>query len=167
MIADRLADGLPPPGRRPPRPVSLRLADGLLERTQAALRKASADTREALVLWAGRPEGAGGVVSHLLLPRCASGRNYLTVPRDERLAVATFLRREELLLFADLHTHPRAAYLSSADRTRPFSVMDGFYVIVVPEFANGPVGTGWRAYEAIARDWQEVSPSVHFQPWPS
>jgi proteasome lid subunit RPN8/RPN11 len=147
--------------------VGLRLAEGLLERTQAALREASADTREALVLWAGRPEGAGGVVSHLLLPRCASGPDYLTVPRDERLAVATFLRREQLLLFGDLHTHPEAAFLSRADRTRPFSVMDGFYAIVVPDFGDGSVGLGWRAYEAIARDWQEVSPAARFQPWPS
>jgi proteasome lid subunit RPN8/RPN11 len=147
--------------------VGLRLADGLLERTQAALREASADTHETLVLWAGRPEGAGGVISHLLLPRCTSGHDYLTVPRDERLAVATFLRREQLLVFADVHTHPGAAHLSLMDRTRPFSTMDGFYAIVVPDFANGPAGIGWRAFEATVGDWQEVSPDSRFQPWPS
>ena len=166
MIADRLADELPPPGGRPPRPLRLRLTDGLLESTQVALREASADSREALVLWAGRPEGPGCIVSHLLLPRCASGPDYLTVPQDERFAVATFLRREQLLLFADLHTHPQAAFLSRADRARPFSAMEGFYAVVVPDFANGPAGAGWRANEAIAQDWQEVSPAVRFQPWP-
>lgn len=157
MNAIELTAELPPPGKRPPRPVRLDLPAGAVERTQEELRALSAGCREALVLWAGRPSGScTATVTHLIALDCEASRLRLVVPMQERIAALGFVRAHELLVFADLHTHPREAFLSDADRARPFAVRDGFYAIVVPNFAEGPALSGWAIYEAVARDWEEV-----------
>jgi hypothetical protein len=76
------------------------------------------------------------------------------------------LRREKLLAFADLHTHPRKAFLSAADQARPFSSRPGFYSVVIPNFASGTPGCGWRAYQAVDGTWKEISCRDQFAPWP-
>lgn len=160
--------GDPPPAltERPLPPVRLQIADGLLTATQRALREASDGVRESTVLWAGRP-GDNGVmfVSHLLLPDFISTYGFLTIPIDERIKVAGFLRSEELLAVADLHTHPREAFLSRQDRARPFSRREGFYAIVVPNFGTGEAGAGWRCYEARKADWKEVEMEKRIDAW--
>lgn len=160
-------DDLPAPRERPNPPVRLRLSDGLLEETQVALRNGSAGRRESTVLWAGRPlDCSTGLVSHLLLPAFSSRRDFLTISKEERVAVATFLRAEGLLAFADLHTHPREAFLSEPDRARPFSRRDGFYAIVIPDFATRAPGLDWRFYEAGGGDWREAQADERVDGWP-
>jgi len=154
------------PAPRPSAPVRLRLAPGLVDATQAALCAGSAARREAIVLWAGRADVAGAaVISHLILPRFVSRRDYLTISQAERLEVAAYLRSEQLLAFADLHTHPGVAFLSEADIANPFSVRDGFYAAVVPDFALREAGHGWRFYEVRARKWMEVNPRERIHGW--
>jgi proteasome lid subunit RPN8/RPN11 len=151
---------LPAPSSRPDAPVRLRLAPGVLAATQQALHVGSAGVREAIVLWAGRSAGEhAAVVSHLILPVFHSRRNFLTIPQAERLEVAAYLRAEELLVFADLHTHPEEAFLSSADEARPFSRKDGFYAVVIPDFAAGHPGAGWRFFQSRSGRWSEVAPT--------
>ncbi len=145
------------PAARPGPPVVLELAPELGAGTQEVLRTASDGRREAICLWAGRatPEGRA-VITHLIEPLFESTAFWLTVPPEERLIVAEFLRSERLLMFADVHTHPEEAFLSPLDKARPFSVRDGFYAGVVPDFAVGEFGQGWRLYEALDGQWQGV-----------
>jgi hypothetical protein len=152
---------------RPPPPVRLHLADGLLTGTQGALRDGSDGIRESTVLWAGQPLDGGAIfVSHLVLPTFIGSYDFLTIPLEERIAVAGFLRSAGLLAVADLHTHPAEAFLSEPDRARPFSQRDGFYAIVIPDFAAGEPGTGWRCYEARNADWHEVEMKERVDAWP-
>lgn len=142
---------------RPAPPVRLLVCPAALEATQGALRSASAGEREALVLWSGRAVSDDtAVVSHLIAPECVASKDILVVPYSERIEVSRFLREHELLVFADLHTHPGVAFLSLADRARPFSVRPGFYAVVVPDFGIGKPLEGWRMYEAANADWEEV-----------
>ena len=158
MHHHRLLDQLPAPGPRPEAPVQLDLAPGLFAATQRELRTRSDGRGEAIVLWAGRPTGDGhAMVSHLLLPSFLSSRDRLTIPRDERHRLAAWLLEQQLLIFSDLHTHPHQAFLSQADVAAPFSTRDGFYATVIPDFATGEPGAGWRAYEAISGRWHEIS----------
>ena len=157
---------LPNPAPRPPAPVRLRPAPGLIAATQTALRAGSDGRREAIVLWAGRTDGASAaVLSHLILPRFTSRRNFLTIPQDERATVAAYLRAQRLLAFADLHTHPRRAFLSDADIAAPFSIRDGFYAVVVPDFATRVPAAGWRFYEVRRRSWAEINPMERIDGW--
>jgi proteasome lid subunit RPN8/RPN11 len=154
-------------GERPAPPVHLRLAEGLLDATQTALRDGGHGVRESTVLWAGRPiDKATALISHLLLPDFVSYSDFLTIPKEERVVVADFLRHEGLLAFADLHTHPRRAFLSEPDRDRPFSQRDGFYAVVIPDFGSRREGDGWRFYEVRSGDWQEVDPRERVDAWP-
>lgn len=128
-----------------------------LTRTQEELRALSDGVRESLVLWAGRSTSdSGAEVTHLLSLDCPASELRLVVPLHERLAALKFVREHGLLIFADLHTHPGAAFLSEADRARPFGSKDGFYAIVVPGFASGDALDGWAMYEARAGDWFNV-----------
>lgn len=145
-----------PAGPRPAPPVSLDAGNEILRYSQDQLRGVSAGIRESLIVWAGQPRPRGAVVTHVITPEVDSARDHLTVPSATRAELASYLRREGLLLFADLHTHPDAAFLSPADRARPLSARPGFYAIVVPDFADGPPRAGWRCYESTGTDWLEV-----------
>jgi hypothetical protein len=144
---------------RPSSPVQLRLPPGGLACTQAELRALSGGVREALVLWAGQvnPDGEAEVTDLLSLD-CPATDLRLVVPLPERLEALEFVRKSGLLIFADLHTHPDTAFLSDADRARPFGSKAGFYAIVVPNFAVGDPLDGWAMYEANAGEWIAVNP---------
>ena len=158
MEVRTFTSSIPEPGRRPEAPVDLVLATGVLGATQEELRIRSDLRREALVLWAGRPLADGrAVISHLLMPEFVSRRDYLTVPPAERHLLADWVRSKRLLIFSDLHTHPARAFLSPADIAAPFSTRDGFYATVIPNFAQGAPGEGWRMYEALGGRWHEVA----------
>lgn len=167
MNVYRFTDDMPAPAPRPRPPVMLRLAGGVIDATQRLLCEGSDRWREAIVLWAGRADDDGtALISHVVAPLFDSGPNWLTIPLEERSVVVQFVRRERLLLFADLHTHPRGAFLSSADRARPFSARRGFYAVVIPEFAQGRPGDGWRFYEADAdAAWTEVRAPERVDGW--
>jgi hypothetical protein len=166
MEVQRFAVALPGPAPRPARPVRMRLEPGVLSATQRALRAASANRREAIVLWAGRPlAGSTVLISHLLCPLFESGPRHLVLPQAERAVIADYLRRERLLAFADLHTHPFEAFLSAADRARPFSSRDGFFAAVIPNFANQRARAGWRFYCAQRGYWQEVQGKEAVDGW--
>jgi hypothetical protein len=162
-----LTDAMPAPAARPGPPVKLHLAEGVIKATQRLLCEGSDGWREAIVLWAGRADGDGtALVSHVVAPLFDSGPDWLTIPLEERSVVVQFVRRERLLLFADLHTHPRGAFLSPADRARPFSARRGFYAVVIPDFAQGSPGDGWRFYEADAdATWPEVRARERVDGW--
>lgn len=157
---------MPAPGPRPAPPVTLNLSSGVLEFTQHQLESLSAGAREALVVWAGWPQGQAALVTHVITPEACAYYDHLTLPSLARAELATYLRRENLLLFADLHTHPGRAFLSEADRARPLSIRRGFYAIVVPDFGAGPVGRGWRCYESTGSNWEEVNCDDRFGPGP-
>jgi len=160
-----LASDLPPAAPRPAEP-SLRLADPVVALTQGELRRLSDRRREAFAVWAGRPRGESALISHVITLDCPADRNWLTVLSAARAEVAAALRRDGLLAFADLHTHPARAFLSDADRARPFSSRPGFYTVIVPDFALGAPGRGWRAYQSAGGAWAEVSCRDRFTPWP-
>ena len=161
----RLTDQLPAPGPRPARP-KLLLADAAVAVTQTELRLLGGGTREAFAVWAGRSLGESAFISLVISIECPADRYRLAVPSDSRAEVAALLHREKLLAFADLHTHPEEAFLSAADRAEPFSSRPGFYSVVIPRFASGTPGEGWRAYQAAEDNWQEVCCRDRFAPWP-
>jgi proteasome lid subunit RPN8/RPN11 len=149
----------PPTGvPRPEPPVRLHVTDAALDATHTTLRELSDGKRESLVLWAGRATSSTmATITELIVPETTASRVRLEVPMRERIAVANRLRAERLLVFADLHTHPGAAFLSELDRSRPFSVRAGFYAIVVPDFARRETLDGWTMFETDGLDWVEVS----------
>lgn len=161
MRVHQLDVALPRPSRRPNGPLRLELAPGMLELTQERLRALACGVRESLVLWAGRPNGStSAVISHLMEPDVEARFDQLSVSASGRAELAGWLVGQRLLTFADLHTHPTVAFLSEADRRAPYSVLPGFLSVVIPEFASGAPGEGWRYYMRTAVNWTEVGGEV-------
>jgi proteasome lid subunit RPN8/RPN11 len=167
MEVFRIVGPVPSAAPRPAPPLHLSLGSRVLEVTQDVLRTQSDGTREALTLWAGRPNGNSTlVVSHVITPVVVADHDWLTISLPECTAIAAFLRNEQLLAVADIHTHPKAAFLSEIDRRRPFSDRNGFYALVVPNFAAGSPGQGWRCYIVGDGNWAEVPLQDAVDGWP-
>ncbi len=48
-------------------------------------------------------------------------------------------RAKKLMVVADVHTHPGAAFQSHADRTNPMIATTGHVAVIVPNFARWPI----------------------------
>jgi proteasome lid subunit RPN8/RPN11 len=140
----------------PPSPTRLRAPVGLLSATSAALREAGAGGREGLVLWAGRPDGGESVlISHLIEPEAEGEEDWLRVTIAARAEVLALLRADDLLVVADVHSHPFAAFLSPVDAHHPYSARIGHLAVVVPDLGRGTDMDGWRAFEFSPEGWIE------------
>ena len=134
------------------------LATGVLGATPRKSCGSAGDLpREAPPL--GRPPLATAthVISHLLVPEFVSPPRLPDRPASKRRLLADSVRSERMLIFSDLHTHPARAFLSPADIAAPFGARNGFYATVIPNFAQGAPGEGWRMYEALGGRWHEVA----------
>ncbi|WP_419729630.1 Mov34/MPN/PAD-1 family protein [Lichenicola sp.] len=52
-------------------------------------------------------------------------------------ALWSMCRARGLTVVGDVHTHPKSAFQSEADRTNPMVARDGHIAIIVPNFATG------------------------------
>lgn len=70
-------------------------------------------------------------------------------------------RDRNLSVVADIHTHPREAFQSAADRTNPMVAIAGHIAIIVPDFASGPDLKGrLKIFEYRGQhSWTERSPA--------
>lgn len=64
-------------------------------------------------------------------------------------------RQRQLMVVADVHTHPGAAGQSGSDRTNPMIATAGHVAIIVPQFAKWPIAPGALGiYEYLGRhEW--------------
>lgn len=69
-------------------------------------------------------------------------------------------RERKLSVVADVHTHPRDAFQSVADRTNPMVATAGHIAIIVPDFASGPdLKKRIKIYEYRGQhEWTDRSP---------
>jgi hypothetical protein len=97
---------------------------------------------EGFALWAGVREGALFHVRQTLIPaqralRTASGV-CVAVDADELHRLNIWLFEQHMLLIAQLHSHPGAAYHSDTDDMFPIATTVGCLSLVVPDFARQP-----------------------------
>ena len=134
----------------------LLVSPACLSLTAAWLREASGGRRESTVLWAGRPDGSRSVrISHVIEPSYRAAALRMTVPMMDRAQVVQVLREDDLVVVADLHTHPAEAFLSPVDRANPYSARTGHIAIVLPRYALEDGTDGWMAYEYRGTHWLE------------
>lgn len=132
------------------------LPPGLASATTVALRAAGDAGREGLVLWAARPDGTDRMmIATLIEPGIEGERYWLRVTAASRVDVVAYLRAHDLLVVADVHSHPHEAFLSRVDALHPYSARPGHLAIVVPSFGRQPGTHGWRAYELDRPGWIE------------
>jgi hypothetical protein len=87
-----------------------------------------------LVYWAGWYENPGCIVTTALIPHGINRWGGVRVPTEEMIRIGELLRRLDLLIVAQIHTHPGDHGHSGGDDVSAVSSVPGFLSIVVPNF---------------------------------
>jgi proteasome lid subunit RPN8/RPN11 len=135
------------------------IANGVLERTFEHLRECGGDTRECVVLWAG-PQAQQDFADEVIHPlHTASPGGYdIDGPYVSRLWRELAGRHQTVRV--QVHTHPHSAYHSSRDDMLALVHTPGYLSLVIPNFAQGPIGLD-GCYLAIRREdgsWESIDP---------
>lgn len=132
----------------------------LVDQTEAMLRRHGVAGEEGIGIWAGSLAEGDGFASTLVMPAVtAHGDLHGELSAETMAAVVSRLDDLDLVALAQIHSHPREAYLSSIDEERPALAVPGFLSIVIPNFGFvdlAEVGN-WAVYEYRSREaWHEL-----------
>jgi hypothetical protein len=133
----------------------------VIDHTELMLRQHGVAAEEGFGIWAGTLAGGDAFVSTLVVPRMESeGRFHGEISEETLAKVLELLDRLDLVPIAQIHSHPRDAFLSAIDAERPVIAVNGFLSIIVPDFAFGDLTDVelWRAYAYhAAHEWHELN----------
>ncbi len=110
------------------------VSSAVIDATHKHLRGEGRRPCEGLVYWAGWYEGSICIVTTALIPRSISRWGGVRVPTEEMIRIGETLRRLDLLIVAQIHTHPGDHGHSGGDDVNAVSSAPGFLSIVVPNF---------------------------------
>ena len=133
----------------------------ILQSSADALRSLSGGVRESVVLWIGTKRSDKALVEEILVPQQIASPLHFKVPLDERVRIIRELGNSDQKVLAQLHTHPRRAFHSSADDRLALPRHIGAISIVIAEFAADWDGDLQKASvnchlgEGV---WSELSP---------
>ena len=110
--------------------------ESVLQATHSHLKGEGRKLLEGLVYWLGWYSEESCIVNSVLVPRGNSRHRGVTVSTEEMVRINTVLRQADLLLVAQIHTHPGDHGHSAGDDGNAVSSLPGFLSIVVPNFAQ-------------------------------
>ena len=90
---------------------------------------------------------------------------HIHVENDWISSLWMMLAEEHAGVRVQVHTHPGAAYHSATDDAFPVVHTSGFLSLVIPNFAQGPIGfdQAFLARRDERGSWREVSISDHLE----
>lgn len=131
----------------------------VIDHTELVLRQAGSCGEEGFVLWAGTLAAGHAHVSSLVVPSINAGARHGEVSADTTARLLNGLDERDLVAIAQLHTHPREAFLSPTDRIRPLVAIPGFLSIVIPNFGFVDLAdiAMWSAHEfGGGHSWRDL-----------
>ena len=136
-----------------------------VEQTLFILKQVGLTRQECLVLWLGRRQENEIIVRSILRPRQISGHDFFLLPSTSMRSIMEHLRNEQLMIAAQIHSHPFKAYHSEADDRWAIVRHVGALSIVIPYFAATTTATNFldqaAAFELDASDrWIEIPKST-------
>jgi hypothetical protein len=120
--------------RARPWPKAYFVSSSVINATHRHLRREGRKSCEGLVYWAGWYEGPVCIVTTALIPRAIGRWGGVRVPTEEIIRIAELVRALDLLIVAQIHTHPGDHRHSGGDDVNAVSSVPGFLSIVVPNF---------------------------------
>lgn len=109
----------------------------VLESTLEWLRQAGEANREGIVLLLGRRGSDGDVaVLEAYRPDQSAEADMFHIPKDAMVVLLEHLRQKRLIVAAQVHSHPGAAFHSAADDALAIVRHVGALSFVVPRFAR-------------------------------
>lgn len=129
--------------------------------TLGHLREAGDHHQECVVLWLGRPSEQGIEVVDVYRPEQRAAADMFHIPPDSMAALRATLRRDRVMVAAQVHSHPHEAFHSRADDRWAIVRHVGALSLVVPEFAaHTHVGTFLEHTKVFrfspSAQWREV-----------
>lgn len=132
----------------------------VLDHTELMLRQHGTAGEEGFGAWAGTLAGGDAFVSTLIVPSVETSGGYHGEVSPETVAtVFEQLDTLDLVPIAQIHSHPRDAFLSHVDAQRPLVGVHGFLSIIVPSFGFVDLADValWRVYAFERRErWREL-----------
>lgn len=130
----------------------VRCPAAVVDATLAELRTGGLEGVERVVFWLGRrtPDGNADI-AEVHVPAQEAAADYFRIPPDSMIAFMTHLRRNRLVLLAQVHSHPREAFHSKADDKWAVVRHEGGLSIVVPWFAANVTAASFEAATAVFR----------------
>jgi hypothetical protein len=111
------------------------ISSALVDKTLAQLQSVGRRRSEHVLLWLGKRENGNISISRLWIPEQRAGRDFFAIPSRSMQALFDELRRDRLMVAAQVHTHPREAFHSWADDTWAIVRHAGALSLVLPYFA--------------------------------
>lgn len=141
-----------------------RIPRGLLQQTFEQLRACGCGRNECQALWLG-PVTQPSQISRLVHPK--HDASPVGFQLDETWLTRFWLQmaRDGLSVRIQIHTHPGRAYHSATDDAFPIIHSPGFLSLVIPNFAQGPIGFERAFLAQIASEgrWREVAIHDHLE----
>lgn len=136
--------------------MALTLAPGIMTDTFAQLRSCGQGRDECVVYWTG-PRRVPGAVDGVVQPAHRAGPDWYEVESAWITGFFLELRRAGRTTRAQVHSHPTVAWHSCTDDLYSLAPSPGFYSLVLPGFATGPVGLSGAYLAEVGSDgtWLE------------
>lgn len=125
---------------------SVHVPRSLALKAHAYLQQVGEQGLEGFTLWAGVRDGTAFYVRSTVVPAQRSLRRSngvcVSVGAEELHRLNVWLFEQQMLLLAQLHSHPGRAYHSDTDDTYPIATAAGSLSLVIPDFARRPFALG-------------------------
>jgi len=112
----------------------IQISNGLIHQTIVQLQRAGDTGQERVVLWLGIP-GDVVRVTEIFVPRQTAASDYFHIPREGMAQLMQHLRESDLMVAAQVHSHPYQAFHSKADDDWAIVRHVGALSFVLPYFA--------------------------------
>jgi hypothetical protein len=144
--------------------MALTLASGIMASTFAQLRGCGQGRNECVVYWTG-PRDDPGAVDGAIQPPHQAGPDWYEIESAWITSFFLELRSTGRTTKAQVHSHPTSAWHSCTDDRYPLAPSPGFYSLVVPRFAAGPVGLDDAYLTEVGADgtWLERNPDAEIR----
>jgi hypothetical protein len=132
----------------------------IVDHTELILRQAGICGDEGFVVWAGSIAEGNAYISSLVLPKLELEKYEGEVGAETIAHLLQALDQRDLIPLLQIHTHPRAAFLSPTDAIRPLVAVPGFTSVVVPHFGFVDLANvrTWSTHEFLGGGkWHELT----------
>jgi hypothetical protein len=135
--------------------------EDVIKNTLFSLQQAGRKRNERVLLWLAGSGCQPLVVKEVYTPQQRASRDVFRIPRNGISSLLDHLRKNHLMVAAQVHTHPRAAFHSVADDTWAIVRHVGALSLVLPEFAMSTSVSTFRGDAMVfrlssANAWEQV-----------
>jgi hypothetical protein len=133
----------------------------IVANTIEELRHGGSAETERFALWLGRKTETQVLISERYVPEYGASSDYFHIGRPAMARLMEYLRTHELMVGAQLHTHPQEAFHSSADDRWAIVRHLGALSIVLPDFGRATTADNFLREAkvfvlSLGNKWTEV-----------